>query len=250
MTARKEPLPLFSPLVTEYWLGRAEEQPRSLSTPGRYAIVVDAELPLSRSVMRLDFPDTGGRLSLSPEQARLLGLADTSEIGAPELDAALRQAGIGLNGADHLFYFAIPGQTALREQPEPDSVRQLTAEDADLFADFTAQAPADDLDEAFVELDHWLVFGCFVDGRLAAAASLIPWSGTKFADLGILTLPEFRGRGYGRQTVRAACAHALALGYEPQYRCQPDNAPSNALAAAAGLSLFAAWDVIADDEAE
>jgi predicted GNAT family acetyltransferase len=101
------------------------------------------------------------------------------------------------------------------------------------------------MDDAFVELGHWLVMGTFADGRLVCAASMYPWRGTHLADVGVITLPGYRGRGLGRRTVRALSARALAEGYEPQYRCQLDNMPSAALARAAGFAQFGTWNVIA-----
>lgn len=92
--------------------------------------------------------------------------------------------------------------------------------------------------------DHWLVFGTFVDDRLAAVASMYPWRDTHLADLGVLTLPANRGRGFAKATVRALSAAALNRGYEPQYRCQLDNVASAALAHSAGFERFATWDVI------
>jgi hypothetical protein len=47
--------------------------------------------------------------------------------------------------------------------------------------------------------------------------------------------------------VRAACRYAYARGLEPQYRCQRDNAASLALAAAAGLTWFGTWEVVAPE---
>ncbi|OWA34964.1 hypothetical protein B9G55_14590 [Saccharibacillus sp. O16] len=242
--------PTFSKIVTDYWLGQAARDTHSASVPeepGRLRIVLDPDLPRSRRIMRLDLANVGGLLTLTPEMAKRMNLAAGSEIGQAELEQALHQANENMNGADLLFYYAECDQTTLREETPTVSVRQLTAEDAQAFAAFVAAAPEDEMDEAFVELDHWLVFGCFAADRLVAAASMYPWSGTTFADVGIITLPDFRGQGYARQTVRAICAHALELGYEPQYRCRIDHTASAALAGAAGFSRFATWDVVEED---
>jgi predicted GNAT family acetyltransferase len=88
------------------------------------------------------------------------------------------------------------------------------------------------------------VYGTFVDGRLVTAASMYLWQETQLADLGVITLPEFRGRGLARRTVRALSAHALSEGCEPQYRCQLDNESSIALARACGFTPFGTWDVM------
>jgi len=235
--------PVFSDKVNKYWL-----TDRDRPHPGQYRIVVDRELPPSRSVMLLDPIGSGGFLSMLPEMARRTGLNPGSEADKQTIFEAMQLAGIELNGADHLFYFSNEQQKLLHNESFPAAVRQLTSEDADAFEDFVSEAPEDDMDEAFVELDHWLAFGCFVEDRLVSAASMYTWSGTSFADLGVITLPQFRGQGFGKQTVRAIGAQALRLGCEPQYRCQPDNVSSIRLAQASGFSPFATWDVIKPDE--
>jgi len=169
-------------------------------------------------------------------------------VGDSALRSALAAAGAALHGADYLFYLPAGDQAAVRAEPVPGETRQLTVADAEAFAQFAAAAPAQDMDDAFVELDHWLVMGTFADGRLVAAASMYPWRGTNFADLGVITLPDYRGRGLARKTVRAISGRALADGYEPQYRCQLDNTPSAALARAAGFVQFGTWDVIASGD--
>ena len=103
------------------------------------------------------------------------------------------------------------------------------------------------LDDAYVELDHWAVFGSFDDGRLVCAASMYPWEDAPIADTGVLTLPSYRGKGHARKVVRAISRYACEQGYEPQYRCQTDNLASVALAKTAGLTLFGTWEVISPD---
>nr|WP_246414180.1 GNAT family N-acetyltransferase [Microbacterium thalassium] len=122
--------------------------------------------------------------------------------------------------------------------------RPLSEADAAAFAAFCATAPEADLDAAFVELDHWLVYGAFESGDLAAVASMYPWRDTRLADVGVITLPSLRGRGIGRRIVRAIAADAVSRGYEPQYRCQLDNLASVALAESAGFRRFGFWDVV------
>ncbi|MCQ4088499.1 GNAT family N-acetyltransferase [Saccharibacillus sp. JS10] len=239
MTESHSSFPIFSDKVNDYWLPSVD-RPQS----GKYVVSIDAELPASRSVMLLDLIGSGGFLTVLPDIAQQIGLKSGDQIDADQLFKTLQQANIPLNGIDQLFYLPIEEQKLLREESFSGEVRQLTADDASVFEAFVSEAPENDLDEAFVELDHWLVFGCFAEGRLVSAASMYPWSGTSFADLGIITLPQFRGRGFGRQTVRAISAQAMKLGYEPQYRCHPDNVSSARLAEASGFSMFANWDVI------
>jgi GNAT superfamily N-acetyltransferase len=96
----------------------------------------------------------------------------------------------------------------------------LTEHDAQAFAEFESSASPQDLDDAYVELGHWAVFGAFVQDRLVSVASAYPWLDAHIADIGVLTLPGFRGRNHGRAVVRALCKFAAQQAYQPQYRCQ------------------------------
>lgn len=237
---------MFSSTVTDHWFHHGELGDARIAGD-TFRVVVDDDLPTNRRIMLLEAVEGDSLLMVSPHMACTLGVRADTPISEAALQAALRSSGLELNGADHLFYFPLSEQAAVCAERVPATVRQLTQDDANLFAAFAAQAPEPDLDEAFVEIDHWCVFGAFSQERLVCAASMYPWSDTRLADLGVITLPAFRGRGLARQAVRAMGAHALSLGYEPQYRCQPDNAASVALAASSGLSLFGRWDVVSSD---
>jgi GNAT superfamily N-acetyltransferase len=211
-------------------------------------VVVDAELPMNRSVMVLELAGGGGVVTVTPAHAADVGLTAGSTVSAAGVLDVLAGAGVVMNDPDHLFYLPLVEQSAVVSEVSPGTIRALGEADAVVFGQFEGAVPADDLDEAFVELDHWAVFGSFDGDRLGCAASMIPWQGTRLADLGVITLPELRGRGLARRTVRALSAHALSQGYEPQYRCQLDNEASVALAAAAGFVRYGTWHVIASDE--
>ncbi len=235
---------VFSSFVTDQWMPTALDA----GVSDLALVVVDPTLPERRSVARLRVEAGPVLVSLTPARARELALADGDRIDDAALGLVLERAGVTLNGADHLFYLTLDAQAALRGEAPSPATRQLTKADAPAFEELTAAAPEADLDEAFVELDHWLVFGTFVGDRLASAVSMYPWDGTRLADLGVITLPEFRGRGLGRTTVRAASSAALSRGYEPQYRCQEDNVASVALARATGFTPFGLWEVVAAEE--
>lgn len=233
---------MFSSLVIDHWLPGSAS---SLSDD-EAIVVVDPKLPENRSVSILRTGEGAVIVSVSPERAAQVGVSDGERLSADDVLQRIDAAGISLNDPDHLFYLPMEEHANVTAPEAESSTRRLTADDADAFAALAAAAPEDDLDEAFVELDHWLVFGTFVDGTLAAAASMYPWTGTRLADLGVITLPEFRGRGLARATVLAMAADALERGYEPQYRCQLDNAPSVALALASGFRRFGEWIVVDD----
>lgn len=188
-----------------------------------------------------------GILSATSATMERLGLTPKTTIDSRALARALATAQLKLYGAAHLLYLPVEQQSAVRSERVAPGTRRLHGTDADAFAVFSAAASEEDLDAAFVELDHWLVFGTFVDDRLACVASMYPWRGSHLADIGVLTLPAYRGGGFAKATVRALSAAALDRGYEPQYRCQLDNAPSIAVARSAGFERFGTWDVLDHD---
>lgn len=231
---------LFSTAVEEFWLrGVARSAPTD-----RVHVVVDTTLADSRAVSLVTVNHGPRVLAVTPAHAGAFGFANGDLIEPELVTSALEMANISLNDPDDIFHFTIEEGRALAEEPTRPGVRRLSLDDRAAFERFIDDAPDEDVDEAFVELEHWLVFGCFVDERLVSAASMYPWDGSTLADTGVLTLPEFRGRGYGAATVRGLSARALQLGYEPQYRCQVDNLGSVSLARSAGLALFGTWEVI------
>jgi GNAT superfamily N-acetyltransferase len=234
---------MFSPSVTQHWIGDIPDDPT-----GTVQVVLDSSLRPNRSVSLVRVSGGPTVLAVTPQRASELSLSGTRSVDADELAASLRAAGITLHDPDYLFYLPVADQAALRTEAGHAGTRQLTMADQEAFARFVAATPEDDVAEAFVELDHWLVFGTFADGCLVAAASMYPWSGTGLADLGVITLPAHRGRGLGRATVRAISARAIEQGYEPQYRCQLDNASSVALAKSAGFTQFGEWEVLDTDD--
>jgi GNAT superfamily N-acetyltransferase len=82
------------------------------------------------------------------------------------------------------------------------------------------------------------VFGCFAGDRLAAAGMLEQW-GDRLLQVGIVTHPGYRGRGYGKAVVSAMTAHGLAAGGVVQYRTLQANFPSVGIARALGFRRFA-----------
>ena len=230
---------MFSPIVTEFW---------RLSSLRGYKLYSEAAFSIYANP-ELDEDESGTILTTEEKTAVSLHpqLADRLDLHSePISDAIFRQKlaehKIALHGADYLFYFPADVAAALNPAEPSRNVRRLTADDEAAFAAFYTASSEDDLDAAYVELDHWLVFGAFDGDRLVCAASMYPWQESKIADMGVLTLPAYRGKGYARDTVHAISKHASSLGYEPQYRCQLDNQASVSLAKSAGLVLFGTWD--------
>ena len=80
-------------------------------------------------------------------------------------------------------------------------------------------------------------FGAWLGRDLVAAANLTPWR-TGADDVGVVTAPQHRGKGYGTVVVSAAVAWALEHVPVVQYRARSSNRPSLALAARLGFDHY------------
>jgi RimJ/RimL family protein N-acetyltransferase len=239
---------MFSPVIESFWQSQFHAGTAAFDSE-RLSVHIKPELAEARRLILLERAAGKLMVALKPALAQQIGLLSQAQHLTPEgLQRLLQAAGIALHGADHVFHFSEAALPALLAEPQASHIRRLSAADQAVFAEFQSQASEQDLDDAWVELDHWAVFGAFdAQGQLMCAASMYPWDGAPIADVGVLTLPAFRGQAQARRVVRAICRHAAQEGYQTQYRCQLDNAASIALAEAAGLSLYGNWDVIAQD---
>jgi len=240
-------MPLFSQTITDFW----ESQFLNgdiIYNDKTFTVTNNHDLSEDSRVMVLETADSRVMVVLSPEMAEKLDLSKGQELSELNFRQKSNERGVTLHGADYLFYFSEAEKNVLLQENQEGTLRQLSEQDDAIFSAFESSASKQDLDDAYVELDHWAVFGSFERNRLVCAASMYPWGeGVQIADLGVLTLSAFRGKGHARKVVRSICKYAYEQGYEPQYRCQLDNEASTLLAKAAGLTLFGKWDVISPD---
>lgn len=233
----------FPRFIVDYWHEAFDGG--SVIANGELSLTVSSTLNRKRPAMILEYPGGSISATLTHELAGQIGVNTAEDVTVVGLQERLTKAGIVLHEPDFLFY--LPDDAP--EVPITDQARaprQLTETDREVFAAFQAEVSEQDLEAAYVELDHWAVFGCFDGGRLVSAASTYPWENSRIADLGVLTLPDVRGMGYARAVVQAINQFSRRQGYESQYRCQLDNHASVALAKACGLMLFGKWVVASD----
>ncbi|MBE5107598.1 GNAT family N-acetyltransferase [Bacillus thuringiensis] len=237
---------LFSQTITDFW----REQFLNgdiLYRDEVFIVTINPDLSEDSRVMVLETPDGRVMAILTPTMAEKIGLYQQKDLSEQTFRQKMNEAGVTLHGADYLFYFSEADKNVLLQESMEGGLLQLTEQDDTAFSEFQSSASEQDLDDAYVELDHWAVFGSLEQDRLVSAASMYPWEDAQIADLGVLTLTPFRGKGHARKVVRSICKYACNQGYEPQYRCQLDNHASVSLAKAAGLTLFGKWDVISPD---
>ncbi len=227
--------------IVDYWdqvFEAVDAAPRPV-----LSCAVSAKLPAKRPAMILELADGPARAVVRPEIAQRIAIQPPADLSVDALKSRLIEAGVTLHDPDHLFYRSGEPQAT----PAPTAApRRLSEADRAAFEIFYNSASEQDRDDAWVELDHWAVFGWFDGDRLVSAASLTLWNDSPIADLGVLTLADARGKGFARAVVEAINRYARAQGYEPQYRCQLDNHASVALARSCGLALFGHWTVATD----
>ena len=240
---------LFSQTITDHWEALFMNGD-VLYSDEVFTVAVNPDLRVDREVMIMETYDGRVMAVLTPAFVDKLGLSQYQKLSEQTFRQKLNEAGANFHDAEYIFYFKESDKAVLLQENSEVGLRQLTKEDGAVFSEFQSSASKQDLDEAYVELDHWAVFGSFEQNRLVSAASVYPWGKVQIADIGILTLSPFRGKGHARKVVRSISKYVYEQGYEPQYRCSLDNHASASLAKASGFTLYGKWEVISPDSTD
>ncbi len=185
------------------------------------------------------------RVSIAPQMAAQLCLEHTSAVNdLGSFRTRLSEAGIEVHSPDRVYFSEQPVTVNLAGSNI--EIRSLSEADTQLYAEFKQDIDDDEWDNAWVELDHWQVFGLFLHDKLISACSLYPWRQSHIADLGVITAPAFRGQGMAKKLVNYAHGEIAKHGYILQYRTQVDNEPSIKLAESLGLRFYGTWESVID----
>lgn len=109
--------------------------------------------------------------------------------------------------------------------------RKLTETDRVLFEEFHNACSEEDKDEGMVSLDDPVVYGCFVDNKIVSVSSLWNW-GEHLSDIGILTHPNYRHKGYSKDVCLALMSKTDKMFV---WRCNERNIGSYKLAVSIGF---------------
>lgn len=138
---------------------------------------------------------------------------------------------------DPYFYLDPP----LFTPTDTTGVRCLTAADAAAMDELHAHVEPNRA--WYVEIDHPIVWGRFMDGKLVAAASHFLFDEYRMAAPGVLTHQDHRRRGHGKAVVSAAVQWALERDWIVEWCTNERNFGSMGIATGLGFTRFA-------DEAE
>jgi hypothetical protein len=209
-----------------------------------FTVSVNPGVTDENRVMVLEAIDGRKMAVLTPALADRLDLPRRPDLGEPAFRRILDEASATPNGADHLFYFPEAGRNSLLRAGVSRDLRPLTAQDEAAFTAFEDAASKQDLDDAYVELDHRAVFGAFEQDRLVCVASMYHWE-----DRGSPTPASWRSRPSKARATRAKSSARSAdmpmnRALSPNTDARSDNHASVALAKATGLAMFGKWEVV------
>jgi putative acetyltransferase len=117
-------------------------------------------------------------------------------------------------------------------------VRALTDADSDAVSEFRDLCGVEDWDDSAIEKAQLLRCGFFDNGRVASIAGFRQWSPSA-GDPCVLTLPDYRGRGYAKEVVGRVLAAAIAQGHVPLYQTLEANVAAVHVALGLGYVRYA-----------
>ena len=139
-----------------------------------------------------------------------------------------------LSAHQGLVYHLKPSRRNLR-QPDPSIVlRALRHADQQALSALSARCEPAEVDDAYVEATHEIVFGCHGGKRLLSAGSAYRRNG--FLDIGVFTDPACRGRRLAPIVVAAISLECARRHWIAQYRCDLENQASRRVAEQVGFT--------------
>ena len=117
--------------------------------------------------------------------------------------------------------------------PAPLEGQRVPADDA-RFAALRRECGEQEWAEAGFNFDRGVVYTLERNGKVVAAGNLTPFR-TQFADIGLITHPDHRGRGIAKRLASRMIADALPAAGVVRYRALSANAPSIAVARSLGF---------------
>ena len=114
-------------------------------------------------------------------------------------------------------------------------VRRLTIEDSALLETVPSELQGGLWGSTHTLLTHGVVAAAVTDGQVIATAVISAIS-EHYADIGIYTLPEFRGRGFATSCASVIARHIQTIGKTPVWSTGEHNYPSKRIADKLGFA--------------
>ncbi len=183
--------------------------------------------------------------------AKALDFLKGTDITEETLFKFTEEMGIKWEPPDLLFFTDREKFRDIKVSDNNISVRKLSPDDQKKFEEMTNECSEEDLDQGYVELDHTLVWGVFLNDRIVSVASAYAFGeDERLYDIGYVTDPNQRGKGYGSLCTCALTKDILSLEIIPQIRVQPHLLSSVALAKRIGYEELGRWYYVCLKEGE
>ncbi|MCK4260448.1 MAG: GNAT family N-acetyltransferase [Halanaerobiales bacterium] len=229
----------FEHEIKEYWANRYNCNPEDIAQ-GRTIVNSIDHLEGSKKVY-ISYLDDCSLVAVDPLYLnKVKSLIEESSISRAILVGDLKE----FFGKDNVFIFTpgyvtylIPENFSLGTLDKKFNIRQLDKKDNQYLEILNGACTKRELEYAFVEIDHPVIFGCFYEDQLVAVASFIFW-GDHIVDIGVLTHPEYRGKGLGKTVVGALCKWGIDNDKILQYRFEITNIGSGKIAESLGFTKY------------
>lgn len=123
-------------------------------------------------------------------------------------------------------------------------VRSLSDSDRPLLQRLADACGPVEWQNSGINVDDENLFGCFGDGKIVAASGIIPWANYA-ANIGVITHPDYRRRGYGKAVASRAMQHILDQGDLVLYQTLVENVAAVRIAESLGCKAYAQTTYIA-----
>jgi len=175
----------------------------------------------------------GAVLAYCPERLR----AVAREVLGREADKAFTSRTLERIAGERLKVILGPSSHSFMDRhhftPAPLEGQRVPAED-DRLAALRKDCGEEEWAEAGFIFDRGVVYTLERNGIVVAAGNLTPFR-AQFADVGLITHPDHRGRGIAKQLASRMIADALPAAGVVRYRALSANAPSIAVARSLGF---------------
>lgn len=205
--------------IVQYWKDTTVSEVESIAngkfTLSRRTIALGINismLKLNDSIFVSVSTDYWGRL-LEFLHGRMPNLIDIEQFA--------QELGLDWNPPDDLYYLETSNGQSRRFNGEQLEVRQISPDDLAAFEEMTNACSEEDLDAGYVDIDHSIVFGVFVGAQMVCRASAYPFmQSTEIYDIGYITHPQFKGKGYASICCNSLVNEIVKRGKVPQIRVQ------------------------------
>ncbi len=120
---------------------------------------------------------------------------------------------------------------------ENKSVRLLDINDLEILSKAKPELQGAGFKSGAEMLNEGVVAGAIIDNNLVAIAHTSAFS-DKYADVGVYTLPDYRGQGFAKATAALVCDKLKKQNLTPVWSCGEDNFPSIKIAENLGFEYF------------